>query len=170
MDLGLLIVRLVVGGTLAAHGAQKLFGWFGGGGIAGTGAGLEHLGFRPGRVHAALAGFVEVGAGLFVAVGFLTPAAAAAVFAVMLVAAVSAHLRNGFFAQNGGFEYAFVLGSVGLGLAFTGPGRLSLDHALGISWAGASWGAVALAAGLVGGVVPLLGRRVESAGPAQHAA
>jgi len=78
LSIGLLIVRLVVGLTLAAHGAQKLLGWFGGGGIAGTGAGLERLGFRPGRVHATLAGVVEVGAGLFVAAGFLTPAAAAA--------------------------------------------------------------------------------------------
>ena len=171
MSIGLLIVRLVVGLTLAAHGAQKLLGWFGGGGIAGTGAGLERLGFRPGRVHATLAGVVEVGAGLFVAAGFLTPAAAAAVFAVMLVAAVSAHLRNGFFAQNGGFEYAFVLGSVGLGLAFTGPGNLSLDHALGVSWSGASWGAAALATGLAGGIVPLLGRQAGGHAPAaSHAA
>ena len=131
MSIGLLIVRLVVGLTLAAHGAQKLFGWFGGGGIAGTGAGLEQprLPSRPGA--GGLAGVVEVGGGLFVAAGLLTPAAAAAVVAVMIVAAVSAHLRNGFFAQNGGFEYAFVLGCGGLGLAFTGPGNLSVDYALG---------------------------------------
>jgi putative oxidoreductase len=122
-------------------------------------------------VHAALAGVVEVGAGLFVAAGFLTPAAAAAVFAVMLVAAVSAHLRNGFFVQNGGFEYAFVLGSVGVGLAFTGPGNLSLDHAFGFSWSGASWGAAALATGLAGGTVPLLRRQAIAGAPsARHAA
>ncbi len=163
MSIGLLIVRLVVGLTLAAHGAQKLFGWFGGGGIAGTGAGFEHLGFRPGRVQAALAGVVEVGGGLFVAAGLLTPAAAAGVVAVMIVAAVSAHLRNGFFAQNGGFEYAFVLGAVALVLAFTGPGNLSLDHALGVSWSGLSWGFAALVAGLVGGTVPLLTRAQPAA-------
>jgi putative oxidoreductase len=159
MSIGLLIVRLVVGLTLAAHGAQKLFGWFGGGGIAGTGAGLEHLGFRPGRVQAALAGVIEVGGGLFVAAGLLTPAAAASVVAVMIVAAVSAHLRNGFFAQNGGFEYAFVLGAVALGLAFTGPGSLSVDHALGLSLSGLTWGTAALIAGLVGGTVPLATRQ-----------
>lgn len=159
MGIGLLIVRSVVGLTLAAHGAQKLFGWFGGGGIAGTGAGLEHLGFRPGRLQAALAGVLEVGAGLFVAAGFLTPLSAATIVAVMLVAAVSAHLRNGFFAQNGGFEYAFVLGAVAAGLAFTGPGPLSLDRVLGIDWAGPAWGATALVAGLLGGTGPLLARQ-----------
>lgn len=164
MSIGLLIVRLVVGLTLAAHGAQKLFGWFGGGGIAGTGAGLERLGFRPGRAQAALAGVVEVGGGLFVAAGLLTPASAAAVVAVMIVAAVSAHLRNGFFAQNGGFEYAFVLGAVALALAFTGPGSLSVDHALGVSWSGLSWGLAALVAGLVGGSVPLLARQDAASG------
>src|SRR5213596_2657637 len=101
MDIGLLILRLVVGLTLAAHGAQKVFGWFGGYGIAGTGQFLEQLGFRPGRVQAALAGTAELLGGLFLAAGFLTPAAAAVVVAVMLVAAVSVHLKNGFFAPSG---------------------------------------------------------------------
>src|SRR6266852_5264001 len=78
MSIGLLILRLVVGLSLAAHGAQKLFGWFGGYGIAGTGQFLEQLGFRPGRVHAAQAGLAEVLGGLFLAAGFLTPAALAA--------------------------------------------------------------------------------------------
>src|SRR5438093_4811227 len=96
MSIGLLILRLVVGVTLAAHGAQKLFGWFGGYGIAGTGQFLEQLGFRPGRLHAAQAGIAELLGGLFLATGLLTPAAAAAVVAVMVVAAVSAHLKNGF--------------------------------------------------------------------------
>src|SRR5260221_13622799 len=87
MSVGLLILRLVVGLTLAAHGAQKLFGWFGGYGIAGTGQFLEQLGFRPGRLHAAQAGIVEGGGGLLLAVGLLTPAAGAALGAVVLVAA-----------------------------------------------------------------------------------
>ena len=89
MSVGILILRLAVGLTLAAHGAQKLFGWFGGYGIAGTGQFLEQLGFRPGRLHATQAGIVEVVGGLFLAVGLLTPAAAAAVVAVMLVAAAT---------------------------------------------------------------------------------
>src|SRR4029453_13407727 len=109
MSVGILILRLVVGLSLAAHGAQKLFGWFGGYGIAGTGQFLEQLGFRPGRLHAVQAGLTEVLGGLFLAAGFLTPAAAAAVLAVMLVAAVSVHLKAGYFAHTGGYEYALVL-------------------------------------------------------------
>lgn len=170
MSIGLLILRLVVGLTLAAHGTQKLFGWFGGYGLSGTGQFLEQLGFRPGRLQAALAGTAELLAGLFLAAGFLTPAAAAAVFAVMLVAAVSVHLKSGFFAHNGGYEYTLVLGGTALALAFTGPGALSLDQALGISWSGEAWGLAALAAGLIGGGVPLLARHTTKPSAAQEAA
>jgi putative oxidoreductase len=170
MSIGLLILRLVVGLTLAAHGAQKLFGWFGGYGIAGTGQFLEQLGFRPGRLYAAQAGIAEVAGGLFLAAGFLTPAAAAAAVAVMFVAAVSAHIKNGFFAHNGGYEYTLVLGGAALALAFTGPGALSLDRALGISWSGELWGLAALAAGLIGGTAPLLARKTAQASTASSAA
>jgi putative oxidoreductase len=170
MSIGLLILRLVVGLTLAAHGAQKLFGWFGGYGLAGTGQFLEQLGFRPGRVHAAQAGIAEVVGGLFLAAGFLTPAAAAAVVAVMLVAAVSVHVKNGFFAPSGGYEYTLVLGGAALALAFTGPGALSLDQALGISWSGEIPGLATLAAGLIGGAVPLLARKTAPASATQDAA
>ncbi len=109
MDLGILVLRLVVGLTLAAHGSQKLFGWFGGHGLAGTGSFLEQLGFRPGRVQAALSGLAEAGGGLLLAAGFATPLAAAAIVAVMLVAVVSVNLAKGFFVQNGGYEYPLVL-------------------------------------------------------------
>ena len=170
MSIGLLILRLVVGLSLAAHGAQKLFSWFGGYGIAGTGQFLEQLGFRPGRLYAAQAGIGEVAGGLFLAAGFLTPAAAAAVVAVMLVAAVSVHLKSGFFAHDGGHEYTLVLGAAALALAFTGPGALSLDRALGIAWSGEAWGLAALAAGLIGGTVPLLARKTAPAATAQTAA
>ena len=170
MSIGLLILRLVVGLTLAAHGAQKLFGWFGGYGIAGTGQFLEQLGFRPGRMHAAQAGLAESVAGFFLAAGFLTPAAAAALVAVMLVAAVSVHIKNGFFAQSGGYEYTLLLGGAALALAFTGPGALSLDQALGISRSGEAWGLAALAAGLIGGAVPLLTRRIAPTATARDAA
>ncbi len=170
MSLGLLILRLVVGLSLAAHGAQKLFGWFGGYGLLGTGQFLEQLGFRPGRLHAAQAALAELLGGLFLAAGFVTPAAAAAVVAVMLVAAVSVHLKSGFFAHNGGYEYTLVLAGGALALAFTGPGALSLDQALGISWSGAWWGAVALAAGLAGGAVPLLARKAAPAATTPDAA
>ena len=170
MSIGLLILRLVVGLILAAHGAQKLFGWFGGYGIAGTGQFLEQLGFRPGRMHAAQAGLAESVAGFFLAAGFLTPAAAAALVAVMLVAAVSVHIKNGFFAQSGGYEYTLLLGGAALALAFTGPGALSLDQALGISRSGEAWGLAALAAGLIGGAVPLLARKPAPASTATNAA
>ncbi len=141
MNIGLLIVRLVIGLTLAAHGTQKLFGWFGGFGLANTGAFFEQqLGFRPGRLHAALAGIAEFGSGLLLAAGFLTPAAAAGAIAVMFVGSVSVHGRKGFFLQTGGFEYTLVLGAVALGLAFTGPGTFSLDQALGLSRVGRDLG------------------------------
>jgi putative oxidoreductase len=170
MSVGLLILRLVVGLSVAAHGAQKLFGWFGGYGLAGTGQFLEQLGFRPGRLHAAQAGIAELVGGLFLAAGLLTPAAAAAVVAVMLVAAVSVHITKGFFAHNGGYEYTLVLGGAALALAFTGPGTLSLDQAFGLSWSGVAWGLAALAAGLIGGAVPLLARKTTATSTAPNAA
>src|SRR5688572_20703317 len=100
MEIGLLVLRSVLGLTLAAHGAQKLFGWFGGPGLAGAAKGMEGLGFVPGRRHAAMAGLTELGGGLLLAVGLATPAAAAVALAVMIVAAVTVHLKGGFFLQN----------------------------------------------------------------------
>ena len=159
MEIGLLILRLAVGLTLAAHGAQKLFGWFGGPGLDGTGQGLAMLGFHPGRRHALRAGLVETGGGLLLALGLLTPVAAAVVFSVMLVAAVSAHVKQGFFLTSGGYEYTLVLGVAGLTVAFTGPGSLSLDALLGYSVSGAFWGVAALFVGLVGAAIQLTQRR-----------
>jgi len=109
MDIGLLLLRLTVGLTLAAHGAQKLFGWFGGAGLDVIGQFFEPLGFYPGRRHALMAGLVETVGGLLLALGLLTPIAAALVFSVMLVAAVSVHLKKGFFIATGGYEYNLVI-------------------------------------------------------------
>jgi putative oxidoreductase len=109
MDLGLLILRVVFGLTLTAHSVQKLFGWFGGPGIAGTAQMMEQHGFRPPRLQAVVAGLVEGGAGLALAADLLTPLAAAAFISVMFVATVSVHLPKGFFNQNGGFEYTLAL-------------------------------------------------------------
>jgi putative oxidoreductase len=159
MDIGFLLLRLTVGLTLAAHGAQKLFGWFGGPGLDGTGMFFEKLGFVPGRRHALMAGLAEVGGGLFLALGLLTPFAASAVFAVMLVAAVTVHLKQGFFATTGGYEYNLILGSAGLSLAFTGPGSLSLDAVLGFNQGGALWGGMALLVGLAAGAIQVAGQR-----------
>jgi putative oxidoreductase len=158
MNLGLLVIRLVVGLTLAAHGAQKLFGWFGGGGQAGTTQMFEKLGLRPARLNALLAALAETGGGLLFAAGFLTPTASAAIIAAMTVAALGVHLQGGFFASKGGWEYNLVLAGSALGVAFAGPGALSLDAALGLSW-GEPWGVAALIAGFVAGLaVAMLAR------------
>ncbi len=129
-DLGLLALRLGVGATLIAHGTQKLFGWFGGHGLAGTAAFFESVGFTPGRANALLAGAGEAGGGSLLALGLATPAAGAAVAGTMAVAA-SMHKDNGFFAQDGGLEYPAVLALTAGAIALSGPGRLSLDAALG---------------------------------------
>lgn len=129
-DAGLLALRLGVGAALAAHGAQKLFGVFGGHGIDGTGAFFDSIGFRPGKLNAWAAGLGEAGGGVLLAVGLATPAAGAAAAGTMVVAA-SMHRDKGFFAQDGGYEYPAVLGLVAASLALGGPGELSLDAVLG---------------------------------------
>ena len=159
MELGLLLLRVTVGATLAAHGAQQLFGWFGGGGVEATGKAFESLGFVPGRRHARMAGLVETGGGLLLALGLVTPLAAAIVLSVMVVAALSVHVRQGFFITSGGFEYNLVLGVAGLALAFTGPGAYALDPLLGWPLGGAAWGAAALVVGVAGAAGQLAQRR-----------
>jgi putative oxidoreductase len=115
---------------LVAHGAQKLFGWFGGGGLEATGAMFDQIGFKPGKANAVAAGLGEAGGGALLAVGLGTPGASAAVAGTMIVAS-SMHADKGFFATEGGFEYPAVLGWSAAALALTGPGALSVDHALG---------------------------------------
>ncbi|MFD4502558.1 DoxX family protein [Streptomyces sp. NPDC058457] len=129
-DVGLLLLRVGTGGVLAAHGAQKLFGWFGGGGIEGTGRFMESVGYTPGKQSALAAGLAEAGGGTLLALGLATPAAGAAAAGAM-AGATALHRPNGFFAQEGGYEYAATLGLAASGLAVAGPGRLSLDHAFG---------------------------------------
>ncbi|MFC8247157.1 DoxX family membrane protein [Streptomyces chartreusis] len=129
-DLGLLLLRLGAGGVLAAHGTQKLFGWFGGHGIEGTGQFMESIGYRPGKASATAAGLAEAGGGTLLALGLATPLAGAAAAGGM-AGASAVHAPNGFFAQEGGYETAATLGLAAAGLAVTGPGRLSLDHAMG---------------------------------------
>ena len=151
----------MLGLTLAAHGAQKLFGWFGGYGLDGTGGFMESLGFVPGRRNALMAGLTEAGGGLLLALGLLTPVAGALVLSVMIVAGATVHGAKGFFLSNGGYEYTFVLGLAALSIAFTGPGALSLDSALGLELDGLLWGSAALAVGVIGSVVQLASRQVE---------
>src|SRR5215813_9042331 len=119
-DVGILIIRVLFGVAMAAHGSQKLFGWFGGYGLKGTGGFFEQLGFRPGVPFAAAAGLSEFGGGVLLALGLFTPFGAAAVLSAMLVAIVSVHLKNGFFAMSNGFELPFLYSVAALGLAFSG--------------------------------------------------
>src|SRR5262249_21298580 len=134
INAGILIVRVFFGLAIAAHGAQKLFGWFGGYGIKRKGGFFETIGFRPGAGFAAAAGSSEMGGGLLLTLGLLIPFGAAAVFSAMLVAMVSVHLRNGFFAAGNGIEMPFLYAIAALGLAFTGGGAISLDTLLGLSF------------------------------------
>jgi putative oxidoreductase len=130
-DLGLLLIRVVLGLIFAAHGAQKLFGWFGGYGLAGTGGFLESLGFRPGKMYATAAGLSEFTGGLLFALGFLGPVGSALMLSVMIVAMITVHRKNPFFVSTNGIEHPLVFATVAVGIALTGPGRYSLDQALG---------------------------------------
>src|SRR5215470_16417641 len=160
MNTGVLLLRLAVGLTLSAHGSQKLFGWFGGPGLNGTGQFFEErLGFRPGRRHALLAGLAEAGGGLLLALGLLTPLGAAAVISVMVVAVFSFHIQKGFFVLNGGYEYNLVLAVAALALAFTGSGSISIDALLNYGENGTSWGLASLLAGVFAGVISLTQRK-----------
>ena len=131
LDLGILVIRILFGLAMAAHGAQKLFGWFGGYGLKGTGGFFERLGFKPGVTFAAAAGLSELGGGLLIAAGLLTPLGASGVLAAMLVAMISVHMPNGFFAAGNGIELPFLYAVAALGIAFTGGGAYSLDTVLG---------------------------------------
>ena len=154
MSTGLLILRLVIGLLLAAHGAQKLFGWFGGYGIAGTGGWLESIGFKPGKAMAVVTGLAELAGGLALAVGLLTPLAAAVVIGTMAVAAWT-HAAAGLWASNGGYELPLIIGAAAAALAFTGAGDFSLDNALGLTF-GTGYAVAALALGLVAAGVNIL--------------
>ncbi|HEU0113635.1 MAG TPA: DoxX family protein [Thermomicrobiales bacterium] len=154
-DVGLFVLRVVVGALLVGHGSQKLFGWFGGFGLRGMAAHLETMGYRPGLPFALLAAIAETAGGLLLALGFVTPLAAALLTATM-VNAYAAHAGKGVWAQNGGWEYPLVLGVVAVALDLAGPGAWSLDAALGLApWNGA-WIAGGIVAGLAGGVFGLL--------------
>ncbi|MBV9680157.1 MAG: DoxX family protein [Solirubrobacterales bacterium] len=152
MKIGRLLLRLTVGGFFFGHGTQKLFGWFGGHGIEPTGQMFEGLGMRPGRRNAIAAGVAEAGGGAGLALGFATPLAAGAVTSVMLTAINRVHLKNGPWVSNGGYEYNVVLIAAALALTDTGPGELSLDHALGQERKGVVWTLVAAAIGAAGAI------------------
>src|SRR5215469_5242189 len=124
-DVGLLILRLVLGLTLAAHGFNKFFG---GGRIPGTARWFESIGMKPGKFHATVAATTETAAGLGMAAGLLTPIPAAGFVSLMLVAAWTVHRPNGFFIVKEGWEYNLVLAVSAVAVATVGPGKLSLDY------------------------------------------
>ena len=164
---GLLVARLVLGILMAGHGSQKLFGWFGGYGLAGTGGFFETLGFRPGRAFAAAASLTEITGGLLLALGLLGPVGPALIISVMIVAAIAVHWKNGLFSTANGIEVPLLYAAGALTLALTGPGLFSLDALLGWGslWTpGIVWAAIAI--GVVGGIVNLGLRRSAT----QHAA
>ncbi|BBO28034.1 oxidoreductase [Alteromonas sp. I4] len=135
--LSALVLRVPVGIVLAAHGAQKLFAWFGGYGLEGTGQYMESIGLAPGFLMALLAGSAEFFGGLALVLGVLTrPAALVSAF-TMLMAIFTAHISNGLFLSNGGYEYALALFAASLSLVFSGAGRLAVDNLIANKFASA---------------------------------
>src|SRR2546430_16318441 len=161
MNLGLLVVRIIVGLYFVGHGAQKLFGVAGGYGLNGTGQFFESMGLRPGRLTAVAGGAAELAAGVLRALGLLTPLAAALVIGVMIVAIATVHLSKGPWTADGGFELNLVYVAIVFALAGVGAGDWSLDNALGLDVAGTDWAIGALGVGMLGALGPLARRALE---------
>ncbi|WP_349729353.1 DoxX family protein [Peribacillus frigoritolerans] len=127
INIGLLIIRLVIGLLFIGHGAQKLFGWFGGHGLKGTGGWFESIGMKPGVTMALFAGLAELIGGLLFALGLLTPLAGIMIAGTMIMAIVKVHAPNGLWATANGYEYNLTLLAVAIGIALVGPGQYALD-------------------------------------------
>jgi putative oxidoreductase len=149
-DLGLLALRLTAGGLMAGHGAQKLFGAFGGHGLEGTAGWLESLGLKPGTTWALIAGGSELGAGVLTALGLLSPAGSLGMLAPMAIATGKVHAGKPIWVSEGGAELPVVNMAAGVALALTGPGKYSLDRALGIRLP--AWASALTLAAVTGGV------------------
>ncbi|MET9342288.1 DoxX family protein [Nonomuraea sp. NPDC003727] len=167
-DIGVLLLRVPAGLLLMGHGAQKLFGWFDGGGPDKTGEVMTALGYPHGKLVGTVAGLGELGSGAGIALGAATPVSAAGLIATMTNAIVAAHLPQGLWAQHGGFEYPLVLGTAATALAVHGPGSLSVDAMLGVERKGLTWGMVALVLGVSSAAVVLSLRRQNQAGEAEN--
>ncbi len=167
MDLGRLAARLLIGGLFIGHGTQKLYGWFGGPGIAGTEQMMGALNMKPTKANAYAAGVTETAGGALVALGAATPLAAAGLIGVMTTAIRKVHLPNGPWAANGGWEYNAVLIAALVWLADEGPGRPSVDALLGRERGGAraALGALALGVGASAATIALGARGSEQEAP-----
>jgi putative oxidoreductase len=150
MDAGLLLIRLVFGLVMAAHGTQKLLGWFGGHPFSAVADMFEALGFRPGRFFAAAASLAEITSGLLVALGLLGPVGPALMLVVMIVAAIVVHRPNGLFAMTNGIEVPLLYATAATGLALTGFGRYSLDAFTGLI---SVWTPAVISSALILGIV-----------------
>jgi putative oxidoreductase len=168
MNTGLAVLHILVGLLFVGHGAQKLFGVFGGHGLEGTAGFFESLGFRPGRFHAFAAGFNEFVGGALLALGLLVPLGAALVITTMVAASLTAHRGKGIWNQNSGSELPLVYAAIAFALAAVGAGDVSLDSALGLDLHGLGWALAALGAGVLGGLGAVasgqLGRTRASSG------
>jgi putative oxidoreductase len=160
MDLALLALRVVVGLLFVGHGAQKLFGVFGGGGLEGTAGMFDSIGLRPGWLHARAAGTAEFAGGALIALGLFTPFAAAALIGVMTAAIITVHLPNGIWNSNQGYEFNAVMVAVVFALAGIGAGSWSLDNAFSFDLHSTVWAIGALVAGVLGGVGTVLSGRL----------
>jgi putative oxidoreductase len=157
IDLGILIVRLAVGLTFAAHGAQKVFGWWAGPGFAGWTGAMTRMGLRPAPLWAALSAGVELVGGLLLVVGFLTPIASAMVVAKSVYIVLRVHLPKGFWNKNGGIEFPLQLLAGALLIAASGPGAIAIDRAVGLdldSWWRAAFLVVAVLGALATMAIP----------------
>ncbi len=142
-NLGLFVLRVAIGGMIAAHGYNHFFG---GGRLPGAGRWFDSLGIRPGLVHAWVTAVVETGAGIMLVIGLLTPLAAAGVVGIMAVAGLVVHRKNGFFITKEGYEYVLVISLACAAIGAMGPGRWSVDHAIGFKILG--WPGVVASLGL----------------------
>jgi putative oxidoreductase len=127
LNIGLLLIRLVIGVLFIGHGAQKLFGWFGGYGLKGTGGWFESIGMKPGVTMALMAGLTELVGGVLFALGLVTPLGGILIAATMVIAIAKVHGANGLWSTSNGYEYNLVLLAVTIGIALVGPGQYALD-------------------------------------------
>jgi putative oxidoreductase len=160
MDLALLVLRAVVGLLFVGHGAQKLFGAFGGGGLESTTGMFDNIGLRPGWLHARAAGTAEFAGGALLALGLFTPFAAAALIAVMTAAVITVHAPNGIWNSNRGYEFNLVMIAAAFALSGIGAGSWSIDNVFGFDLNGVLWAIGALVVGVIGGIGSVVAGRM----------